>query len=324
MTASESSDSDDYISGDESNSIVKQANSCLTMKPDMVKSSKSKVGSSASLRTRLEKLKNPPNKQRSGRLESRKQIEDCVKDIQCDFANTSKKLDFLVECVVSVFDRLETLEDKVESLLSKEDSHRLSTQTYAHITRASGPSDEERLDRLEYLASEEERRKRQLEVVITHPDIDSTEENLEPVVKNFLSNHMEMEAREIDGSMRIRKLPRDHAVLLSLSDRRFKTFLFKAKKNIRLKSRVKYEHLFVNDNITSYNYSMLKKLKDEKRRRSESAIPGFETVYCFEGRVYVKKSKTADALCVSNKKTLAKFIKDLDERTLNSPTVSTE
>ena len=59
-------------------------------------------------------------------------------------------------------------------------------------------------------------------------------------------------------------------------------------------------------------------------RRSESARPGFEAVYCYEGRVNVKKSRTADALCVSNKKTLAKFIKDLDDSTLNSPTVSSE
>ena len=69
---------------------------------------------------------------------------------------------------------------------------------------------------------------------------------------------------------------------------------------------------------------MLKKLKEEKRRRSESARPGFEAVYCFQGRFYVNESRSADALCISIKKTLAKFKNDQDDSTLNSPTVSSE
>ena len=194
-SASESSDSDDYISGDESNSIVKQASSIFTMHPDIIKFSKSEGDSSAYLRARLEKLKNPPTRQRSSRLESRKQIEDCMKDIHWDFSNTSEKLDFLVRWFVS----------------------------------------------------------------------------------------------------------RSYAVLLRFSYRRFKTFLFKAKKNIRQKSKAKYKHLFINDNITSFNYSILITFKEKKRRRFESALTGFEAVYCFEGKVYVKKNRTADILCISEK-----------------------
>ena len=89
-----------------------------------------------------------------------------------------------------------------------------------------------RIDRLEYLSSERERENRLLQVVITHPDIDNNCTQLTEHIREFFSSTMPMISREIDTGMAVIRRGRDHTVMDTFSARRFKTFLFAARKKI--------------------------------------------------------------------------------------------
>ena len=47
--------------------------------------------------------------------------------------------------------------------------------------------------------------------------------------------------------------------------RRFKVFLFRAKKELRINRARVYSDLFIDENLTALNYSLFKKLKSEKK-----------------------------------------------------------
>ena len=100
-----------------------------------------------------------------------------------------------------------------------------------------------------------------------------------------------MPNREIDDQMYVAKMPQPNTVMITLSHHRFKVFLFRAKKELRINSAQVYHDLFINENLTSLNYSLIKKLKSEKKRRSENNLANFEVVYTYQGKVFVKKER---------------------------------
>ena len=171
------------------------------------------------------------------------------------------------------------------------------------------------MDRLEYASSEEERKKRLLDISLSHPDIDASNSDLASHVKQFLSVRMRMEPREIDTLLSVRKLPRNNTVLIIFSDKRFKKFLFFAKKRLREASPDVCTNLYINDNLTTYNYSILKKLKIEKSRRLSENLPSFDRVYAFDGKIYTKMSSNdphPSALCISSTRVMHQFIEKLN------------
>ena len=67
---------------------------------------------------------------------------------------------------------------------------------------------------------------------------------------------MKMEARKIDANMRPHKFVTAHSVKVIFSDVRFKRFIFAAKKEIREQNRDLSNGLFINENLTSFNYKI--------------------------------------------------------------------
>ena len=138
-----------------------------------------------------------------------------------------------------------------------------------------------RIDRLEYISSERERGNRLLQVVISHPSIDPDCNQLKDHIVGFLSNTIGMTDREIDTSMSVISKGRPHSVIITFSSRLFKTFLFAARKKLRGENGDQISTLFINENLTQYNFSLLKLLKSEKKRRIDANLPSFQSVFFF-------------------------------------------
>ena len=152
-----------------------------------------------------------------------------------------------------------------------------------------------RIDRLEYLSSERERENRLLQVVITHPDIDNNCTQLTEHIREFFSSTMPMISREIDTGMAVIRRGRDHTVMDTFSARRFKTFLFAARKK-RRDNEAQESELFVNENLTQYNFSPLKLLKTEKKKRIQMGTNSFTSVFSFDVKIYVKTAADSERL----------------------------
>ena len=127
---------------------------------------------------------------------------------------------------------------------------------------------------------------------LSHADIKNNAVDLDKHVRDFLSSELRMTNPETDGRMYVTKLRDTNSVLITLSDHRFKKILFHAKKQLRETNFDVYKSLFVNDNLTSLHYSLFKKVKSEKNRRSELGLESFEAVYTLQGKVLVKKLRS--------------------------------
>ena len=309
-------ESDVYMSDTEAEPGISGAiDRCLSKKPEYHVASKSKA-----LRTQLNKIKSNPKDRQSSRIDSKKKLEDYFRELAADFSNLSKKFDTVCECVSDFFDRMESLEKTVETL-SKKPSPPPPPPSFASVL--NNAPDSVRIERLERVSSEDERRRRLLEVSITHPLIDVSTPDLSSHMKQFLSSRMQMEHREIDSQFTVKKLPRNNTVLVTFSDKKFKRFIFAAKKRLRLENVEICNNLYINENLTSYNYSILKKLKLEKTRRFLEKIPTFESVYAFEGKVYVKKSRSEQsAVCISNTREYMEFLDSLGNVAVASTSAS--
>ena len=84
-----------------------------------------------------------------------------------------------------------------------------------------------------------------------------------------------MPNREIDDQMYVAKMPQPNTVMITLSHHKFKVFLFRAKKELRINSAQVYHDLFINENLTSLNYSLIKKLKSEKKTTQRKQLGKF-------------------------------------------------
>ena len=54
-------------------------------------------------------------------------------------------------------------------------------------------------------------------------------------------------------------------MIMILSHRRYRAFLYFVRKNLRQENENSNQDLFVNDNLTSYNFRIVMKLKNEKK-----------------------------------------------------------
>ena len=312
------SDSDEFLTDGESGDAVRNAiKKCINMKPDMAKSQKSKAKLSSTLKSKLENCRVVPSvKQRSSsRLDDRKKMEDMFKDISCDFANLGKKLDVILDSMISIVDKVDSLENRVDEFeLKLKKIAEKPTYAASVINPAAFPVSVDRIDKLEYKSSEDERKERLLFINFTHPNINNNHENLNQHVSEFLTHYLLMEPREIDSNLYVSRSPRANTVSLRFSDRKFKLFLFSARKRLRIDNPRKTENLFINDHLTSYNYAILKSLKSEKKSRTDAGLTSFDSVYTYEGKVFVKKVRSNspnNSIHISNPKMMKKFLDEL-------------
>ena len=99
---------------------------------------------------------------------------------------------------------LEKIVLELERRLESSEQISKPNSTSATKPKASPFTEEDqsdRLSRLEYLASEEEREKRLLQVVVTHPELDPNNNDLRKHTCEFLRNKLRMTEREIDPNL---------------------------------------------------------------------------------------------------------------------------
>ena len=117
MSSSESDGNEEYFSNEEDNpSRVRSAiQDLLAMKPDFKKGKKSKAKSSVEAYRSQIKRCFPPKQRQSERIDNKKDVQNHLQDIQNDLAKLSEKFDTLSKCLIGAFDKIESLETKVES-----------------------------------------------------------------------------------------------------------------------------------------------------------------------------------------------------------------
>ena len=219
--------------------------------------------------------------------------------------------------------RIENIENRQDQIVSRlellelaQDSNTKYVDSYANAVKTNGAPipDADRLERLEYAASEEERRRRQLEVSVSHPSLDNTSSDLSLHTKSFLKNSMKMEDREIDNVLLARKASRRNTVIIKFSHLRFKKFIYTAKKTLRSNGAAISHDLFVNDNLTSYNFSLLMALKKQRKTLEESGNQCISSVYSFDGKVFARKRtdhSTSDAVHIKTNKCMESFMAEV-------------
>ena len=238
------------------------------------------------------------DQRKSNRNAEKKKIEDCFRDITTDI---STKLETMANVILGALDKINQIDARLEAIegfIGERDQFDSGDgPSYASVASSENlkhTSDQvsDIKQRLDFTESEKIREKRVLQVCITHPSIDSSSDNLEQTVVDLLRNKLAMEEREIDKNMRVTPSKRENTIVVSFSSPRFKKFTFRAKKKTRLNNDSNLDGLFISDYLTAYNYNILNNLRIWKRERSEKSEPCYETVYAYEGKVYVKRKKS--------------------------------
>ena len=218
----------------------------------------------------------------------------------------------------SLVDVIESLELRVSVLENKPSPYPppAPQSSYASAVSAEMKNSNDRLNKLEYQNSEDDRKKKLLQVTITHNSFE-TDSNISPEsVKTFFCEKMKMPPREIDQNFSIMKSKRKNTVIVQFSDRRFKIFLFQARKKLRSTSENDVSDLFLNDNLTSYNYSILSKLKYIRKERRECNKCVFESVYSIDGKIYIKmksQDPNSESKHIKTNCVLDELVAELDE-----------
>ena len=236
---------------------------------------------------------------RSIRVDAKKTIEDCFKDLQNDFNKMAKKFNSICEtlpdlltAIDSINSRVSASEDKIREIeaIIKSQAQTPSNPTPFRDALISCDS-QQRLDKLEYAKSEEDRRKRSLEILITEPSLENAS-NLHENINILFSDKLQMERREIDSRMQVRKAKRANTAVITFSDIRFKKFAFRARKKLNEVSNSPSD-IFLNDNLTPYNHKILMDLKKTRKSFNQDSDP-FKSIYTFDGRVYVKLKNSSN------------------------------
>ena len=250
-------------------------------------------------------------------------IENILDEFSTDLRKLSENFSKVVGAVSQLLNRVESLEsriDEIESKVSSSQPGEPSNQSYASVL-ARNPQNknhDNRIARLEYSSSEEDRKSKMLEVQISHPSIDSKSQNLTEHARTFLSNKLRMSPREIDANMIVSRSSKPNTIVLKCSDRKFKVFVYAARKKLRDQSPDDCAGLYINDNLTSYNYTILKKLKTDSKIRTEAQKTTFATVYTYNGKVFVKRFRSdssENAIHVRTPLCIEKLFDEFDTQT---------
>ena len=302
---------------------------CLTMTPDYnyavkVNELKEKLNKNRQKRTlpTPKPLVNNPQKTSNARSsprlqeEQQRKMENSIHLLSEEVKNISAELDTYFDSLNEIMDMLKLLYGKFDEMNQKLLSP--PSVSYADVARtipADAPvlnASERRLDKLEYQNSENERLNRILQVTITHPALEMNSQNIFSAATHFMENIMLMEWWQIDANMYVQATRRPKTILITFSDPRFKNLLFKA----RNKLPQQQFPIYINDHLTNYNYKILKLAKEERKRNNENLNCLFETVYSYNGRVFIKKNRsdpTAEAILIKSPESLHEIVNKLSD-----------
>ena len=282
---------------------------CDNMRPEITQNTVS--SNFDEIRRDLATITNPttvtPQNSRPAR-DDKKRIEEITKEL----ASFQKKFETVSKCLLSIMEKFDELYNR---MVNMDEAFNNSNRTYANVVNTPCENSTVRLERLEFMSSEEERKNRILQVTIKHPSINTENRDFENQLAGIFSNVLGMESHEVDTSLIAQRSNHPNCLMIKFSLKRFKNFLFAARKRARA-DPTKAENLrelFINEYLTSYNYKLLKNLKNEKRRRHDENLVNFRSVYSFEGRVFVKMNvSTNDAIHVKNPAILNEILNKLD------------
>ena len=292
-------------------------NVALSMKPTMVGCSSIRKNLLESLDDSKKSHANSPNsaplppitRNKKMLANQRQDVQDSFNDLAEDIKKVHGKLDTLVQNLLDIIDHVDSLErriDAIDSRVSQISQARSDPPSFADaVSRniVNSSTNNDRISKLEYTSSEEERKKRLLQITIKHPQLNASSTELSDHVKYFFTSKLGMTLREVDVNLTATKAPKDNKIIVSLTHRRFKIFIFKARRKLHLEDEDATKELYINDNLTTLNFGLLMKLKRERTRRNNENIQSFDVVYTFNGRVYVKiqRNDTNDnALYIKN------------------------
>ena len=320
MTSARSSssgeDTPENLSSGEDEELRGAVDKFLKAKPTLNTANKSKRTSFDQMRARLQ-VKKSSEASCSGvktRNSDRKKVEDSIQAMRADFSALHEKFNAFSDCLFEVLDRVEEIEERVAKLEADRSSPS-AMQPSATYAAAAAKIDSTRIERLEVSNSEQQRLHKLLQVTLTDPKIDKDKEDLESHITEFLQEEMKMERREVDSNMVVTKGKRDNTVIVKLSDRKFKVFLFAAMKRLRRDSGENLVTTYLNENLSSYNFYLLMKMKRERKKRREEGVSTFESVYSFEGRVYAKKKSSdpsGSAVLIKSEATLTEYLQQFN------------
>ena len=312
MGSSDSEDSflDADIMSDNVNSLVQRCRDFVPMSCN---------ASLSVIRSKLCKAKAEPTPNVSSHTRSIKvkpaKVEDSLRELSNEALQFSQKLNCIIDSFISIVDTIETLDKRI-SVIEAGNHNRGESQSYAAIASQTLKSNDGRIGKLEYQNSEEDRKKRLLEVSITHPSINPGSNSLRVDTLNFFSEKLKMSNREIDQSFTVHKTSRNNTIIVRLTDRKFKLFLFNARKKLRLDNPSTVTDLYLNDNLSSYNFSILMTLKRLRSDRRNANKKVFETTYTIDGKIFVKMQRgdsNENAINIKTKCAIDKLIADLDK-----------
>ena len=302
---SDYTDADYSDSNDQNSELIKKFKALSSSKPEFTVKKYTKMNQD--LRNKLNSYKPPSSdasqlenpSRRSERVRDRKEIEDAYSQLQNEFfkgqSEMQKRFQIFWDVLNQVLDRMDTMDERLKKVeshearilkLEEKSSNEPETRSFAAVVR-SKPEDSDRLDKLEYLRSEEERKNRFLHATITHSSINKNSPDLTNHVINFFETTLQMPRRNIDLNLLTKKGHNDNTVIVKFSDKRFKNFMYQAKKQLRLNNSATHQNLFINDDLTPYNYKIYMDLKKYRKSLNRNNDP-FRFIYTRDGRVYVK------------------------------------
>ena len=100
----------------------------------------------------------------------------------------------IMDCLTDIYDEIDSVKEKITNFEEKLSSNgsNVSHPTYASVAAnaVDRPTEDARLEKLEYAASEQERERRAQEMRVTHPSIDNGENRFESThVRIFFWTH---------------------------------------------------------------------------------------------------------------------------------------
>ena len=305
-TTDEINEAYESISEDEDNQDMSTLiNSCLNMKPKMRPDpSKSKVGkrklkaifdrnptdniSKLGVVTRNQTKSTSSSSGPTGSV--RDSVEGLFKDMmQSDFTALQTHVTNVNRKINDIFDVLRNYSDRIYSLESNDNEQHLQIMDL-----------ESRLIKHEYINSENGRKTRFNQIILTHPEINATGDDLNNLISKFVQRKFQVPQAKLQGLI-ARKIGSDsHTVHITFPGVGIVGELFKIKK--QLWNEKKDNNLFLNEYLTPCNYNLLKTIKDVKAACIKKKQPVvIFSAFNFHGRVYIKKSKESDRILIKDK-----------------------
>jgi len=206
--------------------VERQIRHCMDMRPDTLNS----IGD---IQSKLNSIKFDRKIDKTQKVTTdKKKIENVMAEFAADIAKVNSNFQTLLDCLSDIIPRLEQIDflekrvtdleekrvtDLENKLKAKEATSNSIETAKSHHTPFAKEDHSERLARLEYISSEEEREKRVMQAVITHPELDPDNNDINKHICDFLRSKLRMPEREIDPNLTAMRNGREHTITINFT-----------------------------------------------------------------------------------------------------------